>query len=110
MNILQSHFLGSISSHETKYAFYDYASSEYSLKISGAGDCIVNPVTAKFGVADTNKSSTILVFRDKDDQIRAHTSLNEDFIRKDNDDPMPYVRWANVKMCTIDNNSNRQLK
>ena len=85
-------FLGSISSHETKYAILDQSHTPYSLKVSG--DCVPNSVTATIRAAVLDaQSSTVLVFKDKDGQIQALTSFNEDFIKKDNTDPMPHVRY-----------------
>ena len=46
-------------------------------------------------------SKTVMIYRDKTDLIKAYVSENADNIEKDNDDPMPFVRYKNFYIFYI---------
>ena len=69
----------------------EHSNTSYGLKVTG--DCVPNPVTVTINRSEDVESNTVLVYEDKDGKIQALTSWNQDYIKKDNSDPMPYVRY-----------------
>ena len=97
-NLQVTSFDENISSQETKYAFLDQRSQPYPLKITSSPGCNGQNFTAHLemdiNVSFPLESKTVLVYRDANNITHLYESTNEDKIEKDNNDPMPFVRFV----------------
>ena len=86
-----------LSSHETIYSFINKENENLVIPITPSSEC-TSQQSFNIDVPIQNiESKTVMIYKDRTGAIKYIVSEYEDRIEKDNDDPMPFVRYVNSK-------------
>jgi len=81
-----------LSSHETIYSFINKENENLVIPINPSSEC-TSQQSFNIDVPIQNiESKTVMIYKDRTGNIKYIVSEYEDRIKKDNDDPMPFVR------------------
>ena len=84
-----------LSSHETIYSFINKENENLVIPINPSSEC-TSQQSFNIDVPIQNiESKTVMIYKDRTGAIKYIVSEYEDRIEKDNDDPMPFVRYVN---------------